>query len=130
MEPGRTGIVGAVATALDGGDTDALRGCLDGRSLVHIPGESGLGGDYQGADAIVGLLDRMREESASSLRFTAGCVSTGAGRDVRLRGAVSGRRGERDLRTPASLELHVVHGTIREVRLICDDQGAWDAFWR
>lgn len=130
MERGEIDVIDAFATALDSGDTSELRGCLDGRSLVHMPGGSGLGGDYQGTDAIVGLVDRLREESGQTLRFTSRCVSAGPGHAVHLRGAVSGQRLDRALRTPASLELRVVRGTIREVRLVCDDQRAWDAFWR
>ena len=61
--------VGALCRALDGRDVGPLAARLDDASVLRVPGSSGLGGDYQGREAIVGLLRRMAAATDGTLRF-------------------------------------------------------------
>jgi hypothetical protein len=122
-------IVDAMVGALDGAGSGALAPYLDEDTLLHVPGGSGLAGEYQGRDAICGLLDRMRQASHGTLRFETVCTTAGPGGDVRLRGRIHGQRLERSLRLTARIEALVDGSTIREVWLACSDQPAWDEFW-
>ena len=102
---------------------------LDDRSLLHIPGGSGLAGDYAGREAICALLDRMTVATDGSLRFETTSTTVAGIGHVRLSGWLSGGRGERALRTAAALEATVADAHIREAWFSCSDQPAWDAFW-
>ena len=130
MERSRVGsAVEAFARALGGAGAEAVKAYLDADTLVHMPGGSGLAGDYHGAEAISGLLDRMTAASEGTLRVESMCTTVDGGGDVRLCGRLLGKRDHRVLRTTASLEAHVAGGTIREAWLTCTDQPAWDRFW-
>lgn len=122
-------IVDAVVDALDGAGSGALAAYLDEDTLLHVPGGSGLAGDYQGRDAICGLLDRMRQASHGTLRFETVCTTAGTGGCVRLRGRLHGQRLQRSLRMTACIEALVAGATIREAWLACSDPPAWDEFW-
>ena len=122
-------IIDAVIDALDGSGSGAVAAYLDDETLLHVPGGSGLAGEYQGRDAICGLLDRMTEASHGTLRFETVCTTTRDGGGVRLCGHVIGRRRARSLAMDASLEATVAGETVREIWLACSDQHAWDAFW-
>ena len=128
----RSGVGSAVeafARALGGAGAEAVEAYLDADTLVHMPGGSGLAGDYHGAEAISGLLDRMTAASEGTLRFEGVCTTAGSGSDVRLCGWLLGERDHRALCTTASVEAHVAGETIREAWLTCTDQPAWDRFW-
>lgn len=122
-------IVEAVIAALGGSGSSAIAGHLDEETLLHMPGGSGLAGDYQGREAICGLMDRLATNTRGTLRFETVC--TGArGRDhVWLQGRICGYRLEHSLQTSASLEVTVADDSVREVWLACSDQVAWDDFW-
>ncbi len=122
-------VVDALTHALGGGGTGAIAAYLDADTLLHMPGGSGLAGDYQGPDAICGLLDRMLEASHGTLRFETVCTTAGSTGDVRLCGRLLGRRDRRSLHTTATLEAHVAGDTIREAWLTCSDEPTWDTFW-
>jgi hypothetical protein len=122
-------VVDALTHALGGGGTGAIADYLDADTLLHMPGGSGLAGDYQGRDAICGLLDRMLEATQGTLRFETVCTTAGSSGDLRLRGLLIGRREHHALRTTATVEARVNGDTIREARLTCSDEPTWDAFW-
>ena len=61
--------VRALCRALDGRDVGPLAAWLDDASVLRVPGFSGLAGDYQGREAIVGLLRRMAAATDGTLRF-------------------------------------------------------------
>ena len=47
--------------ALLAGNVSAAAVALDDASVLHVPGRLGVAGDYQGEDAILGVLERMAE---------------------------------------------------------------------
>jgi len=122
-------VVEAVIDALGGSGSEAVAAYLDEETLLHMPGGSGFAGDFQGRDAICGLIDRMVEVSGGTLRFETACTTAREGGSVRLSGDVRGLRLARSLRMNASVEMTVTGGTIREAWLACSDQPGWDAFW-
>lgn len=102
---------------------------LDDQTLLHIDGASGLAGDYVGRDAIVALMERMASATDGTLRFEVASLTVARVGHVRLCGTLSGGRGDAHLATTATLETTVNDACIREIRLSCADQSAWDAFW-
>lgn len=122
-------LVDAVVLALGGAGSGAVAAYLDEATLLHMPGGSGLAGDYQGREAICQLLDRMTDASSGTLRFETACTTAKVGGGVRLCGQLVGQRLERSLHMRASVEAIIAGRTIREAWLACADQSAWDAFW-
>lgn len=122
-------VVEAVIAALAGSGSSAVAGYLDEETLLHMPGASGLAGDYQGREAICGLMDRLATSTRGTLRFETVCTGARGGDHVLLRGLIYGHRLEHSLRTSASLEVTVADDGLREVWLACTNQAAWDDFW-
>jgi hypothetical protein len=123
-------VVAAMASALDGEGTRVLADFIDERTLLHMPGASGLAGDYQGWDAIYGLIEHMASACAGTLRFETVCTTASGASWVRLCGRVRGARFGRWLATAATLEASIGGSVIREAWLSCADQPTWDDFWR
>ena len=121
--------VEAVIDALGGSGSGAVAAYLDEDTLLHIPGGSGFAGDFQGRDAICGLLDRMTEVSQRTIRFETARATRRDSAGVRLHGHVQGQRPARSLQMNATVEMTVDGKLIREAWLVCSDQSAWDAFW-
>lgn len=121
--------VAAVCRALGGEGSAGLSVHLDDRSSLHVAGSSGLGGDYQGDEAISGLFDRLASACDQRLSFDRSCVSTTAPGSVRVCGELAGHRGDRSLAATVIAEVAFVGDTIRELRLECIDQSSWDDFW-
>ena len=122
-------VIDAMASVLDGRHVGTVDVLVDERTLLHVSGRSGLGGDYQGRDAISGLFERMARACDRTLRFETICTSTDGDHDVRLHGRVRAARLGRSLETSAMLEAALAGHIIREAWLSCADQAAWDAFW-
>ena len=120
--------VAAVCCALDGGGSAGLSGHLDERSSLHIAGGSGLGGDYQGDEAISGLFDRLASACDHRLHFDRSCVSVTGPESVRMCGELDGHRGNRSLAATVIAEMAFAGDTIRELRLECTDLQSWDTF--
>jgi len=119
----------ALAEGLDGAGSAAVAGYLGESTLLHMPGASGFSGDYQGSDAIRGLLDRLSAASRGTLRFETVRITHGRDGRVRLWGKVSGRQRQRVLAMTATLEVFVEGSTLREAWLSSADEKAWDEFW-
>lgn len=122
-------LIDAVAGALAGSGPAAAASHLDDQTLLHIAGASGLAGDYVGREAICALLERMTDATGGTLRFEVLSATVARAGQVRFRGTVSGGRGDLSLLTAATLETTIANASIREIRLSCADQSAWDAFW-
>lgn len=122
-------LVAAIVAALAGSGSAALAQHLDDRSLLHIPGASGLAGRYEGREAICALLDRMATATSGTLCFETTCMTVADGGRVRIFGEVSGGRAERSLAATAMLETTFHDSRVREAWLTCADQPAWDDFW-
>lgn len=127
----RTGAdaVRAWRRALDGRDVGPLTARLDDTSILHAPGFSGLGGDYQGCEAIVGPLERMTAATDGTLRFEVHHSSTSPSGALRIDGRLSGTREGRLFSATVSVDTTLADQVLRSITLGCADRAAWDALW-
>jgi len=123
-------VIRDVGQSLADGDPRVLRARLRDDTLLHVPGASGLSGDYQGVDTISDLFARMMDLSRRGLRFSTSTVAPGIGGRVQLCGTFKGQRAGRPLAVEAMIEMEIIEGAVREAWLSCADLTAWDAFWR
>jgi len=115
--------------ALDGRDSGRLVAVVDDASVLHVAGGSGLAGDYQGREAIAGLLRHTAELAGGSLRYGAARseIDT-SGRSVLVGRASANRRGRR-LDTEVRIAACIDDGVVREAWVSYLDQAECDRFW-
>jgi len=119
----------ALYDAIAGKGVAAAEAVLDEASLLHLSGRSGLAGQYQGGDAILGLLRRMAKLTAGTLRFRPSRVLTADERAIIVCGHASATRQGRRLDTE---EVHVFSlrdGKVREIWILHEDQDRINEFW-
>jgi hypothetical protein len=102
---------------------------LDDASVLHVPGESGLAGDYHGGDAILALVGRMVELTDGTLRFEASRYANERRQGVLLRGRVTASRRGRRLDTSVDLLISRRGDRLREIWIAHADQSQVDYFW-
>jgi len=119
----------AMYEAIDGKHVAAVAAYLDDASLLHVSGDSGLAGDYQGRDAILGLLGRMAELTGGTLRCGVSSSMVRSGGTVILQGPVLAAREGRTLETVVKVAVTVAGGHLREIWLNHLGQSAFDDFW-
>jgi len=107
----------------------AAEALLDDASLLHMPGRSGLAGQYQGQEAILGLLERMTQLTNGSLRYTPSHVITANDRAIVLSGHASATRQGTRLDTDEMRILSLQDGIIQEIWIFHKDQNHVDEFW-
>lgn len=119
----------ALYQALGGRRAPALAALLDWTSLLHVSGRSGMAGDFQGRDVILGLLATMAAETEGTLRCAA--VGSVSRRDeaTLLVGRVIGHRGGRHLEVEVRLTVTLGEGMLREAWLVWVGQSEVDEFW-
>ena len=122
-------IAQALYEALDGRHAPAVAAFLDDASLLHVSGRSGLAGDYQGREAILGLLGRLRELTGGTLRYDSPSSAAEAGGTIVLLGrAAAVRRGKR-LDTAVRISVAIRGRTLREIWIAHLDRSGFDDFW-
>jgi hypothetical protein len=115
--------------ALDGRHEATASAFLDDVSLLHVSGGSGLAGDYQGEEAILGLLGRMAGLTDGTLRCGASRRETRADGTIVVRGSLVAVRHGRKLDTAVEVKVNINEGTVREVRVTDLHEPAFDDFW-
>ena len=120
---------GALCLALDGGDTGPLVGRLDDASWLSFPGHSGLGGDYNGREAIVGLLRRMAAATGGTLHFEVQRSLWPRPGALRIEGRLSGNRDGRLISVGMTADAALVDQAFQSIDIDCADQPTWDAMW-
>ena len=115
--------------ALLGKDVPAAEAVLDDGSLLHIAGRSGLAGEYQGEEAILGLLERMAQLTDVTLQFSPSRVINTDDQAIVLCGHSSGTRGGRRLDADAVHILSLRGGRVREIWVFHQNQDQVDDFW-
>lgn len=121
--------IGLTAKAVLGrlvGDCDVT---LDQSSLLHVPGRSGFAGQYEGEEAILGLLRRMVELTDATLRFRTTDELIADGHTVVLCGRLIGARRAKQLDTHALQILALRDGKVRDIWIFHQDQDDVDDFW-
>ena len=125
----RTDAVAALCRALDGRDVGPLASWLDDASVLRFPGLSGLGGDYQGGEAIVGLLQRMAAATDGTLHFEVDRTASPRTGASHIQGRLSGTRDGRPFRADVSVAATLTDERFRSIDLDCLDRAGWDALW-
>lgn len=103
--------------------SDLLEGCT-----WHIPGEGILAGTYRGADEILSMFSRGREETGGSIAFEVHDV-LGDGEHAVGLDRVTATRGDRTIDMNRVTIAHAKDGKFTEVWLVPEDQYAFDEFW-
>ncbi len=115
--------------ALPGGDRAAATALLDDASLLHLPGRSGLAGDYQGPEAILGLLRRTTELTRETMDFGSLRVVAEDARVLVLRGRIGATRLGKRLDGEVLHVLSLRDEKIREAWILSLNQDHFDDFW-
>jgi len=115
--------------ALLAGNAPAATVVLDDASILHIPGMSGLAGDYQGKEAILGLFARMAEVTDGTARFDSPRLVTHDDRVIVLRGRMTAGRIDSRLDTEVIHALSLRGDTIQEAWVFSLNEDAFDEFW-
>jgi ketosteroid isomerase-like protein len=118
----------AVHDALVGEDM-GVPTVIDDTSLLHVPGMSGLGGDYQGRDAIVGLFERMAQLTGRTLRFRPSRALIAGEQAIVVCGRSTARRQGRHLDTGVVHVLSLRGGIVRDIWVFHQNQDQVDRFW-
>lgn len=102
---------------------------LDDAVVLHVPGGSGLSGEYQGAEAVLGLCIRMDRLTAGTMRFAPSGMLNEGDDAVVVEGRVSGTHQNVQLDARAVHVFSIRGGRIAEIWLFNEDQQRVDAFW-
>lgn len=121
-------LTGIWCRALTGEDRWSARDLFDAASLLHVPGRSGLAGQYQGGEAILGLLDHMLELTGGTLRFLPTRVLSSETHAI-LWGHLRATRLSAHLATKAVHVLSLRSGTVRDIWMFHEHQDLVDEFW-
>ena len=119
----------ALYDALVGKDVLADEVVVDEASLLQVPGRSGLAGQYQGGEAILGLPRRMAELTDGTLRFNPSRVLTADDHTIVVLGRASAARQGRRLDADEVHVLSLRDGKVREIWVYHQHQDHVDAFW-
>ena len=115
--------------ALLDGDRAAATIILDDGSVLHVPGRSGLAGDYQGQEAILGLFRWMAEFTHGTLRVGSSRLVAEDSRVLVLRGHISATAMRARLDTDVIHALSLRDDKIHEAWIVSRNQDAFDEFW-
>jgi hypothetical protein len=115
--------------ALLAGNVSAAAVVLDDASVLHVPGRSGVAGDYQGEDAILGVLGRMAEYTHDTLKLGSPRLVAEAGRVLVLQGHISATTSRAELDTVVIHTLSLRGDKIQEAWIFSLNQNDFDEFW-
>jgi uncharacterized protein len=110
------------------GDMDLLRVVLSDAVVWHEPGRSPLAGDYNGPDAVLGLLQELKTRSDGTFEIEVLDVIDEPERVVVFQRETADR-GQRRLDEVAVVDFEVHHEKITEVTVYHGDQYEFDEFW-
>jgi hypothetical protein len=115
--------------ALLAGDVSAAAVVFDDASVPLVSGRSGLAGDYQGEEAIVGVLGRMAEYTHDTLQLGFPQLVAEGAHILVLRGHVSATAARTQLDTDVIHVLSLRGNKIQEAWLFSLNQDDFDEFW-
>lgn len=130
-----------MSTSSDPRMTDSLRRALvrndllaaatmfDGASILHLPGKSGLAGQYQGKEAILGLCARMAQLTDGTLDFAPSRVLSESEEAIIVYGRESATRRELQLDTESVHVFSLRDCRVREMWIFHENQDLVDEFW-
>ena len=110
------------------GDLDLLRVVMADDVIWHEPGKSGLAGDYQGPEAVLGLLGELKDRSGGTFEIEVLDVLAKEERAVVLQRETATRNG-RSLDVIAAVEFEIHHEKVTEATVYHCDGYQFDEFW-
>lgn len=119
----------ALCRALDGRDVGPLAAMLDDASVLRVPGCSGLGGDYQGREAIIGLLRHLAAATDGTLRYEVRCELMPHPEALRIEGRMSGTRNGSPFSATVGVDATLVCQVFQSITIECADRSTWDTVW-
>lgn len=122
-------MIGTIRQALLMNELTGAEQALDDATMLHVPGRSGLAGDYQGREPILALVARMNELTEGTCRFSPSRVLADTGTAFVVRGMQRAVRGNRTLNTPAVHIFSLGDRIIRDIWILHEDQQKVDEFW-
>lgn len=128
-QPSDVHISQALYDVFVGKDVLADEAVVDEASLLHLPGRSGLAGQYQGGEAILGVLRRMAEITDGTLRFSPSRVLTADDHAIVVLGRASAARQGKRLDAEEVHVLSIRDGKVREIWVFHQNQDHVDEFW-
>ena len=115
--------------AFNEADIATLTEILDENMSWHTPGRSPIAGDYQGRDAVFGLLGRYGGETAGTFKAELKQVFTSDdGRVIGLHHNTGERNGKR-LDTDCCIVFEIANGRMVSGREHFFSLDNWDEFW-
>jgi hypothetical protein len=102
---------------------------LDDASLLRIAGRSGLAGEYQGQEAILGLFERMGQLTNGTYGFSSSRVLTSDDRAIVVWGHSSATRRGKYLDADAVHVFSLRGNRVREIWIFHQNQDQVDEFW-
>lgn len=126
FKPQAVEILYRALAGVDGSTTPEL---LDDGTLLHVPGRSGVAGQYQGRGAILGLLRDLTELTEGTLRFIPSGTFTADDQMIVVCGHSSASRQTKRLDTGTACVVLLRNGRVREMWLAHQDQADFDDFW-
>ncbi len=95
--------------------------------MLSFPGLSGLGGDHNGREAIIGLLERMAAATGGTLHFEVRRSLSSHLGALRIEGSLSGTRDGRLISVAMSVDAALVDKVFQSIGIDCDDRPDRDA---
>jgi hypothetical protein len=129
MSPSDVSTADILSQRLLGEDGLPVKDVFDDSSLLHVPGRSGLSGEYQGGDAILGLLRRMSDLTNGTWGFSRSSLLTADDRLIVLRCISTARRHAKTLDADVATVVQLRCGKVREMWIVSQDQAQFDDFW-
>jgi len=109
-------------------DLDLLRVVMAEDVVWHEPGRSRLAGDYEGPEAVLGLLGALKSGSGGTFKIEVLDVFSKPERVVALQRETA-TRNQKKLDVIAALEFEIHHEQITEVTVYQADTYQFDDFW-
>jgi uncharacterized protein len=123
------GLVRAASSAFSRGDLGALRDQYFDENIVwHIAGTGPLAGDYEGVAQVMGLLGKISELSASTVRPELHDVLVSNDHTVAL-ATIRAERAGKQLQLNIVHVIHAQNGKATEVWTHSSDPAAAASFW-
>jgi ketosteroid isomerase-like protein len=111
------------------GDLDTLRGLLAGDCTHHFPGSHPLAGDLKGQDAVLGLYQRIFEETGGTLNIELRHLFVdGRGHVMSVHHATAERKGKR-MELDGGIVFRIVGDKATDLDECVDDIDGFDDFW-
>ena len=102
---------------------------LDDGSLLQVAGRSGLAGEYQGEEAILGLFERIGQLTGDTYKFSPSRVLTSDDRAIVMCGRSSANRRGKSLEADAIHVFSLRDNRVREIWMFHQNQSQVDDFW-